>query len=337
MQIIELEAPRPDSFRRTEAPEPDLRPNEVRVGMRAASLNFIDLAVARGLYPAASYPIVPVADGAGEVLEVGSDVIGLEVGDRVAIHPKAAWIAGRGSAHQQTAVMRGVSLPGSLAEISVVDAATVVKAPHHLSWEQIAALPICATTAWNALKSASVGPASTVVLLGTGGLSIMALQLAKAAGARVIITSSSDEKLDQAQQLGADATINYRLTPHWDEQVRKLTGGEGADLVLETGGAATFTSSLRAIRQGGTVFTVGFVTGSITEVNLMDIIVKGARVVGNNTGSVADLAEATAIIAAHRISPVIAQTFELDDLDDAYEALAGGGHLGKLALKLDWS
>jgi len=336
MQIIELGAAGLDQFRPSQAPETELRPGEVRLGMRAASLNFIDLAVATGLYKAAVYPIVPVADGAGEVVEVGPEVTDLELGDRVAVHPKAAWIAGRGTAHQQRQMMRGVTLPGSLSEFAVVEAASVVKAPHHLSWEQIAALPICTTTAWNALKAGSIGPGSSVALLGTGGLSITALQLAKAAGARVIVTSSSDEKLAAARELGADATINYRLTPQWDEQVLKLTDGQGVDLVLETGGAATFARSLQAIRQGGTIFTVGFVTGSRAEVDLMDVIVKGARVVGNNTGSVADLTEATAIVEAHRITPLVAQVYELDELTNAYEALAGGGHFGKLAVNLDW-
>nr|WP_312861814.1 NAD(P)-dependent alcohol dehydrogenase [Rhizobium sp. BK650] len=303
--------------------------------MRAASLNFIDLAVAQGIYPGISYPLIPVADGAGEVVAVGPEVINVSTGDRVALHPKVLWHAGRASA-LQARTMRGVDRPGSLVELATVDAATLVKAPDHLSWEAIATLPITATTAWNALATGEIGPGSTVALLGTGGVSIFALQLAKARGGRVIITSSSDEKLERARALGADETVNYSTNPDWETAILKLTGGVGADLVLDTVGASSFARSLAAVRQGGVVYTVGFVTGSKLEVDLMPLIVKAVRVVGNNTGSVANLAEAVAAIAAHRIEPVVDHVFKLGELSDAYSALAAGGHLGKLAIRLDW-
>jgi NADPH:quinone reductase-like Zn-dependent oxidoreductase len=303
--------------------------------MRAASLNFVDLAVVRGLFHGVEYPVTPVADGAGEVMAVGAGVRGLAPGDRVAVHPKAAWIAGPGDAQQQQ-IMRGVSLPGSLIEIATVDAASLVKAPDHLSWAEIAALPICATTAWNAMKAGGVGPASTVVLLGTGGVSTLALQLAKASGARVILTSSSDAKLERARELGADAVINYRARPDWDAAVLELTGGTGADLLVETVGAETFARSLGALRQGGTVFTVGFVTGGAAQVDLMTIIVKALRVMGNNTGSVADLAEAMAVIGQHAVRPPVARTFGLGEVREAYEAQGLAAHVGKLGIVLDW-
>jgi len=334
MNLIELIGP--DSFQRREvsAPPPPVQ-GEVHVRMRAASLNFIDLAVARGVYPGLSYPLIPVADGAGEVIAVGPGVTSAAVGDRVALHPKSLWIAGRASA-LQARTMRGVNQPGSLAEIVAVDTATLVKGPDHLSWEEMASLPICATTAWNALAAANVGPGSTVALLGTGGVSIFALQLAKARGARVIITSSSDEKLARARAVGADEVVNYQRSHDWDAEVVALTEGAGADLVLDTVGAATFAQSLGAVRQGGVVYTVGFVTGSKVEVDLMPLIVKAVRVIGNNTGSVENLADAAAAIAAHRIQPVIDQVFGLNELPEAYAALAAGGHFGKLAVRLDW-
>jgi NADPH:quinone reductase-like Zn-dependent oxidoreductase len=175
-----------------------------------------------------------------------------------------------------------------------------------------------------------------VLLLGTGGVSTLALQLAKAAGARVIITSSSEAKLEQAKDLGADAAINYRRTPDWDAAVWGLTNGVGADLVVETVGAETFPKSLAAARQGGTVFTVGFLTGAATQVDLLQIIVKALRVVGNNTGSVEDLAGAMAVVGAHRIRPTIARAYGLGELADAYAAQGRGGHFGKLAIRLDW-
>lgn len=233
--------------------------------------------------------------------------------------------------------MRGVNLPGALVEIAEIDAASAVKAPAHLSWEGIAALPIVATTAWNALETAHIGPGSSVVVLGTGGASIMALQLAKARGARVIVTSSSDEKLERARGLGADDLINYRTLAAWDDEVLKLTDGIGADLVLETAGTETFMRSLNAVRQGGTIFTIGFLTGTTLELDLLPLIVKAVRVQGNNTGSAEDLADALRAISAHRIEPVIDKTFSVGKITEAYRALAGGGHFGKLAITLDWT
>jgi len=336
MKLIELTAPGLDHLRLATAPDPHPPGRgQALVRMRAASLNFVDFAVAQGLFHGVEYPVVPIADGAGEVIAVGAEVGNLVPGDRVAVHPKATWIAGPGDALQQQ-IMRGVSLPGSLIEMAAVDANTLVKAPAHLTWEEIATLPICATTAGNALRAGKVGPASTVVLLGTGGVSVFALQLAKAAGARVIVTSSSDAKLDRAKALGAEEVINYVQTPDWDARVLELTGGLGADLVAETVGAQTFARSLAAARQGGTVFTVGFVTGSAAQVDLMTIIVKALRVVGNNTGSVENLAAAASVIAAHRISPAIDRTYGLGDLAEAYGAQGQGAHFGKLALRLDW-
>jgi NADPH:quinone reductase-like Zn-dependent oxidoreductase len=334
MNLIELTGP--DSFQRREAPAPPPPGRgEAHVRMCAASLNFIDLAVAQGLYPGTTYPLIPIADGAGEIIAIGPEVTSVAVGDRVALHPKSLWIAGRASA-LQARTMRGVNRPGSLAEIVAVDAATLVKGADHLSWEEMASLPICATTAWNALATADVGPGSTVALLGTGGVSIFALQLAKARGARVIITSSSDDKLARARAAGADEVVNYRRSQDWDAKVVALTDGVGADLVLDTVGAATFSQSLAAVRQGGVVYTVGFVTGSKVELDLMPLIVKAVRVIGNNTGSVENLSEAAAAIAAHRIQPVIDQVFGLAELPEAYAALAAGGHFGKLAIRLDW-
>lgn len=336
MKLIELEKPAIEGLRTTTAPEPQAPPpGHALVRMRAASLNFIDYAVAHGLFKGVQYPIIPVADGAAEVVAIGEHVRNLAPGDRVAVHPKSEWIAGPGDAFQQQ-TMRGVSLPGSLVELAVVDAATLVKAPDFLSWEEIAALPICATTAWNALRAGGVGPASTVLLLGTGGVSTFALQFAKASGARVIITSSSDAKLERAKVLGADEVINYRRDPEWDQEVLKLTGGAGADLVVETVGRDTFRRSIASMRQGGTVFTIGFVTGSTVDLDLLTIIVKGLRVIGNNTGSVENLADAVAALGIHKIKPPIERVYGLDELPEAFAAQGKGSHFGKLAIRIDW-
>lgn len=332
MKAIELTAPSIDALRQTELPEPQAAPGEVLVRLRAASLNYLDVAIATGHFPVPGFPLIPVADGAGEVAALGEGVSGLAIGERVIPHFMPNWQGGAITA-RNLAAMRGVTQPGSLAEYVAVPASSLVALPAHLDFVQGAALPIAATTAWNAVRSAQLRPGSVVVLLGTGGVSIFALQFAKASGATVILASSSDEKLERARQLGADQLINYRATPAWDEEVLRLTEGRGADLVVETVGGATFARALNAAALGGTVFTVGFVGGTAASIDLLPIIVKALRIVGNNTGSVADLAEAARAIAAHRIVPVIDRVFSLDDTRAAYAELsAGGRHFGKLAI-----
>ena len=332
MHAVQLTAHSLSAFRRTELPDPQAGYGEVVVRMRAATLNYADVAVATGAFPGATFPMVPVADGAGEVVALGAGVSGWAVGDRVVPHFMPGWQDGP-MTPCKVAAMRGISLPGSLADYVAVPAHSLVALPAHLDFVQGAALPIAATTAWNAVRSASVRPGSVVLLLGTGGVSIFALQFAKASGATVILASSSDEKLDRARQLGADHLINYRATPAWDAEVLKLTNGRGADLVVETVGEATIARSLNAAAMGGTVFTVGFITGTAASIDLLPIIVKALRIVGNSTGSVADLAEATRAIAAHRIVPVIDRVFGIADTSAAYAELhAGGRHFGKLAI-----
>ena len=332
MQAIQLTAHSLSAFRRTELPDPQAGHGEVLVRMRAATLNYADVAVATGAFPGASFPMVPVADGAGEVVALGEGVSGWAVGDRVVPHFMPGWQDGA-MTPRKVAAMRGISLPGSLADYVAVPAHSLVALPAHLDFVQGAALPIAATTAWNAVRSVSLRPGSVVLLLGTGGVSIFALQFAKASGATVILASSSDEKLERARQLGADHLINYRATPAWDAEVLKLTDGRGADLVVETVGEATIARSLNAAAMGGTVFTVGFLTGTAASIDLLPIIVKALRIVGNSTGSVADLAQATRAIAAHRIVPVIDRIFDIADAGAAYAELsAGGRHFGKLGI-----
>jgi NADPH:quinone reductase-like Zn-dependent oxidoreductase len=332
MKAIELTAHSLTAFRQTELPDPKAGHGEVLVRLRAATLNFADVAVATGAFPGAIFPLIPVADGAGEIAALGEGVSGLAIGDRVIPHFMPNWQGGA-MTPRHVAAMRGITLPGSLAEYVVVPATSLVALPAHLDFVQGAALPIAATTAWNAVRSAQLRPGSVVVLLGTGGVSIFALQFAKASGATVILASSSDEKLERARQLGADHLINYRALPAWDEQVLKLTDGRGADLVVETVGGATFARALNAAAMGGTVFTVGFVSGTAASIDLLPIIVKALRIVGNSTGSVADLAEAARAISAHRIVPVIDRVFSIEDTRAAYAELsAGGRHFGKLAI-----
>ncbi|CAB3655820.1 zinc-dependent alcohol dehydrogenase family protein [Trinickia soli] len=332
MQAIELTGPSLDSLRAVTLPEPQPGPGEVLVRMRAASLNFVDLAAATGRYPVPRFPVIPVADGAGEVAALGAGVTEFHVGERVIPHSKPLWVGGPARAGISGAT-RGVVLPGSLAEYVVLPATALVRTPAHLTDAAAATLPIAATTAWRGLRLADVRPGSVVVLIGTGGVSVTALLLAKAAGATVIITSSSDEKLERARALGADYTINYRSTPAWDEAVLEMTGGNGADLVVETGGTQTFGRSINAAALGGTVFVIGFVTGMTASADLFAIMKKELRVQGVSTGSVADLRDVVRAVAASRIMPVVDKTFGIDETPQAYAYLAQGGqHFGKIVI-----
>jgi NADPH:quinone reductase-like Zn-dependent oxidoreductase len=329
MYAIQLVEPSLTAFRRTSLPDPQPGPGEVLIRLRAAALNYIDVAVATGAFPGATLPMVPVADGAGDIVALGADVDGVAVGDRVIPHFMPDWLDGP-MRPERIAAMRGITLPGSLSEYLVVPARSVVRLPEHLDFAQGATLPIAATTAWNGVRS--VRPGSTVVILGTGGVSVFALQFAKASGATVILVSSSDEKLERGRALGADHLVNYRATPDWDKAVLATTAGRGADLVVETVGDATFERSLHAAATGGTVFTVGFLSGATTSINLFSIIGKALRVVGNSTGSVADLAEAVRAIEANRIVPVVDRTFGIDEAAAAYRMQADGAHVGKVAI-----
>jgi NADPH:quinone reductase-like Zn-dependent oxidoreductase len=333
MYAIQLVEPSLTAFHRVSLPDPEPGPGEVLIRLRAAALNYIDVAVATGSFPGATLPMVPVADGAGEVVALGDGVTNVAPGDRVVPHFMPDWLDGP-MRPEKIAAMRGITRPGSLSEYVAVPAHSVVRLPEHLGFAQGATLPIAATTAWNGVRSASVRPGSTVVILGTGGVSVFALQFAKASGATVILVSSSDEKLERGRALGADHLVNYRATPDWDKAVLEITHGRGADLVVETVGDATFARSLNAAATGGTVFTVGFLTGVTTSVNLFSIIGKALRVVGNSTGSVADLAEAVRAIDANRIVPSVSQTFGLDETAAAYRTLADGAHVGKVTIML---
>lgn len=311
-------------------------PHEVRVRLRAVALNYRDLMMIRGEYNGGSTEaVIPASDGAGEVVEVGAEVTRFQAGDRVATTFFRAWIDGRQTPENSRHSFGGL-IDGTLAQEIVVSQDALFKVPDHLDYTEAATLTCAGATAWNSLfVEGRLRPGDSVLLLGTGGVSIWGLQLAKAAGLRTIITSSSDAKLQRAHQLGADVTINYTTTPEWHEHVLRATGGNGVELVIEVGGAGTFRKSLLSTRMGGTVAVVGGVSGWGSEVDPSQMI-RGARhVAGIYVGSRAMLEDLARFVALHRIRPVVDRVFPFSQARAAYEYLASGSHFGKVVIAVD--
>ncbi len=308
-------------------------PTQVRVRVHAASLNYRDLMVLNGWYPVSSpAPLVPGSDGAGVVAAVGSAVTRFQVGDRVTTSFFPNWVAGRMSMAGIAGALGGGGT-GTFAEEIVLDEQALVPSPAHLDFAEAATLTCAGTTAWHALFEAGrLRPGETVLLLGTGGVSIWALQLAKAAGARVIITSSSDAKLERARALGADVGINYAQVPEWGAEVRKLTGGEGVDLVLEVGGEKTVAQSLAAVRMQGTVAVIGGVSGFGGSIVPRSLIVGATRVQGVYVGSRQMHEDLARFVTISRLKPVVDRVFPAAEAPDALRYFEAGKHFGKVAL-----
>ena len=318
-----------------EAPKA-LGPHDVRVRPHAAALNFRDLMVINGWYPAVSKdPLVPGSDAAGEVVETGSAVTRLKVGDRVATSFFPDWIEGQPT-RAKLATALGGGGAGVLTQDLVLDENALVRSPAHLDYAQAATLPCAGVTAWRALfVVGQIKPGETVLLLGTGGVSIWALQLAKAAGARVIITSSSDEKLARARTLGADETVNYKTTPDWEAEVVRLTGGVGADLVLEVGGSQTIMKSISATRLGGTVAVIGAVSGPGAALEPMSLIGSSVRLQGIYVGSREMHEQLARFVEVAGIRPVVDSVFAFEELPRACGEFLGGKHFGKVVVSIN--
>jgi NADPH:quinone reductase-like Zn-dependent oxidoreductase len=315
-----------------ERPTPEAGCGEIRIRVRAASLNYRDLMVAKGAYRGGSKPsVIPLSDGAGEVVAVGPDASRFKVGDRVAGAFFPDWTAG-GIAAERVARALGGSSDGMLAEYVVLPETGAIAFPEHLSFEEAATLPCAGLTAWNAVvETAGIKAGETVLLLGTGGVSLFALQFAKLHGARVLVTSSSDAKLARARELGADETINYRETPDWDKRVADLTGGRGVDLVVEVGGPGTLERSIRSTRIGGTVAMIGVVSGP-GQIDPRQLISRAVRLQGLFVGSRDMFAAMNAAVAASRLRPVIDSVFPFERARDAYAHLQSGSHFGKVVV-----
>ena len=313
--------------------DPQPAPGQVLVLVRATSLNYRDLMVANGHYgPGVPVPLIPLSDGAGEIVAVGKGVTQWQVGDRVTGTFFQNWQTGPIRKEAFDAALGG-SINGMLAEFVALSAEGVIAIPPHLSFEQAATLPCAALTAWHALvTSGNVSAGQTVLVLGTGGVSIFALQFAKMHGARVIITSSSDAKLARAKALGADETINYRTTPDWEKEVFRLTDKAGADHVVEVGGTDTFPKSLRAVAMGGTISVIGGVSGFTSSVPLRDILGKSALLRGVFVGSRDMFAAMNRAIAQHKLKPVIDRVFSFAEAPAAYPCLESGAHFGKVVI-----
>jgi NADPH:quinone reductase-like Zn-dependent oxidoreductase len=288
-------------FDSVEVPEPGA--GEVLVAIKAVSLNYRDLAVVTGRYPRnAAEPTIIASDGAGQVIAVGDGVTAFRAGDRVAGSFFQKWIAGP-YAREYGASALGGAIPGVLTQFRVFDQQGLVRIPEHFSYQEGATLPCAGLTAWNALvPTMHVQAGDTVLLLGTGGVSIFGLQFAKLHGARVIITSSSDEKLARAKALGADETINYKTTPEWDKEVLRLTAGRGVDMVLEVGGGETFTRSMNSVRASGQMAVIGVLTGVAGTIPVGLIGIQTLSVRGIFVGSVAMFEDMNRAIAAHGFS-----------------------------------
>lgn len=335
MKVYEL-SPREgfDALTTAERPSPALGAGDVRVRVRAVSLNYRDLVVARGA-KSRKAPIIPASDGAGEVVEVGGGVTTWKVGDRVAGAFFPTWQDGLLSdAHHARAL--GGGQDGMLAEEVVLPASSWVRLPEHLSFEEGATLPCAGVTAHHALfEATTVGPGDVVLVQGTGGVSIFGLQLAKAAGARVIVTSSSEAKRVRARQMGADHVLDYKADPKWGESARAWTGGRGVDVVIDVGGPGTFDQSVAALRYGGTMSLLGVLTGTKGEVNTYGVFHKTLRVAGIYVGSVAMFERLVRAIEATHLKPVVDRTFGFSEARAAYEYLASGSHFGKVVVRVD--
>jgi NADPH:quinone reductase-like Zn-dependent oxidoreductase len=333
MKVVELHTFALDSLAVGERPEPRPGPGQLLIRVRACSLNYRDLLILKGLYnKRLPLPLVPLSDGAGEVVAVGEGVTRVGVGDRVAGCFMPTWIDGEPTEAKAKSALGGGG-PGMLAEYVVLPAEGVVRVPDHLSDEEAATLPCAAVTAWHALVSEGGVKAGDVVLTqGTGGVSVFALQFAKLLGARVIATSGSDAKLTRVLQMGASDGINYKTTPEWGGKARELTGA-GVDHVVEVGGAGTMPESMRAVRMGGRISLIGVLSGA-GQFNPTPVLMKNLRVQGIFVGSREMFEDMNRAFALHKLRPVIDRVFPMSDIRAALHHLESGAHFGKVVIRV---
>ena len=322
-----------DALKLAERPEPKPGPGQALVRVRANSLNYRDLMVASGAYGRnVKLPLIPLSDGAGEVVEVGPQVTRVKPGDRVAAIFMQSWLAGALAEDYAKSALGG-AIDGMLAEYVVLAADGLVPIPEHLSYAEAATLPCAAVTAWHALVTeGGIRAGDSVLVLGTGGVSIFALQFARLHGARVIVTSGSDDKLARAVGMGASDGINYRQTPEWGRGVLELTGGAGVDHIIEVGGAGTLPQSLRAVRYGGRISLIGVLAEPGAAVDPRPLLMKGARLQGIYVGSREMFEAMNRAIALSGLRPVVDRVFPFAEAPEAFRYMKSAGHFGKIVI-----
>lgn len=335
MKAIELTRFGLDGLLMAEREKPVPGHGEVLVRLHAASLNFHDLATLLGMAnPRMKLPCIPLSDGAGEVAGIGPGVHGLTIGERVCTTFFPRWQAGAPTRFKLGDVP-GEQRDGCWADYIVLPADAVVPVPAHLSFVEAATLPCAALTAWRAVVvEAKVKAGDRVLLQGTGGVSLFALQFARLLGAETIITSSSDEKLQRAQALGAQHLINYKATPQWGKRAREITGGEGVDLVVEVGGSGTFNESLNALKIGGHISMIGVLTGVADVIPTAKIMAMNATVKGITVGSREDFLAMNRAISTNGLAPVVGEVLGFSQAKEAYALMQRGGHFGKIVIDL---
>ncbi len=324
-----------DNLKLVERDTPHPGPNAVLIKFHAASLNYRDVMVVSGTYnPRMKLPAIPFSDGAGEIVEIGESVTKWKVGDRVCPSVVQAWIDGEPTAEKSKTAIGAGNFDGVLREYGAFGEESIVGIPEHLSFEEAATLPCAALTAWHALVvSGKIKKGDTVLTLGTGGVSIFAVQFAKLFGAKVIATSSSNEKLERVKQLGADEIINYREHEDWDKAVLEMTDGRGVDHVIEVGGTGTLQRSVKAVCVGGHIALIGALNMS-GEFNPIPIFMKGIRMQGIFIGSRQMFEEMNAKIESSGLKPVIDRIFEFEQASDALKYMESGSHFGKIVVRI---
>ncbi len=324
-----------EALTKVERPNPKPGHRQVLVKVAACSLNFRDLGIVRGTYRmGVPDNVIPLSDGAGEVVEVGADVRRVKVGDKVAGCFFQRWPGGEPAADVHATALGG-GIDGMLAEYVVLEEDGVVKLPAHLSLEEGATLPCAGVTVWHAMmEHGRMIAGQSVLLQGTGGVSVFGLQFAHAMGMQAVITSSSDDKLAKAKKLGASHTINYKTTPDWEKAAMEFTGGRGVDHVVEVGGANTFVKSFGAIRVGGKISMIGNLSGPASELNPGLIMGRRANIQGISVGSTQMFEAMNRVIAVNAIKPVIDKVFGFDEVQAAYKHMAAGAHFGKIVIKV---
>jgi NADPH:quinone reductase-like Zn-dependent oxidoreductase len=324
-----------DSLKFVDRPKAVPGSGQVLLRMKAFSINYRDLLVVNGVgHWRPAFGRVPLSDGVGIVSEVGRNVTMVKIGDRVApiFYPK--WLEGRAAVHKMEGALGGAAADGVLAEYKLVDETSVVQVPAHLTDEEAATLPCAGVTAWSALRCfGDLSPGDSVVVLGTGGVSIFALQFAKCRGARVIVTSSSDQKLERAKELGADAGINYMKNPGWPSTIVELTNGVGAEYVVDTVG--DLKKSIATVRLEGTVAFVGLLCGMTAEIDLVTFMGKSCHVEAVDVGSRQMFEAMNKAIAFHAMRPVVDRVFGFSELREALNYLKEARHFGKICLRAE--